>query len=78
MELLSRAGARVLSHHLRTIAIPKWSDTPELRRALALLGYGSYTVVHQGANDLSQLLNNKERQALWELYDDAEEAIDDH
>lgn len=46
VELLSRAGARIPPHHLRTIAVPKPYDTLEVRRALALLGYGSYTVAH--------------------------------
>ncbi len=46
VDLLSRAGARILPHRLRTIVVQEASDTTELRRALALLGYGAYRVVH--------------------------------
>ena len=46
VDLLSRCGARILPHHLRTIALPKQYDTREVRQALALLGYGDYTVAH--------------------------------
>ena len=46
VDLLSRAGAKILPHHLQTIAVAAHHDTPELRRALALLGYGAYNVAH--------------------------------
>lgn len=75
VELLSRAGARILPHHLRTIAVPKLSDTPELRQALALLGYGAYTVTHLDSDHQDLSLDDKEQQELWELYDHADEVI---
>ena len=75
VELLSRAGARILSHHLRTIAVPKHHDTLEVRRALALLSYGSYAVAHLDPDDQGLSDDDKEQQELWELYDHADAAI---
>ncbi len=46
VALLRRVGARILPHQLKTIAVPRLSDTPEVRQALALLGYGAYEVAH--------------------------------
>ncbi len=75
VELLSRAGARILSHHLQTIAVPKQHDTLEVRWALALLGYGSYAVAHLDPDDQGLSDDDKEQQELWELYDLADDAI---
>ena len=46
VDLLSRAGVRILPHHLKTIAVPRHHDTVEVRQAAALLGYGAYSVAH--------------------------------
>lgn len=75
VELLSRAGARILPHHLRTIAVRKHHDTLEVRRALALLGYGAYAVAHLDPDDQGRSDDDKEQQELWELYDLADDAI---
>jgi len=48
VDLLTRSGARILPHRHRTIAVPRRHDTDDLRRALALLGYGAYSIVHIG------------------------------
>lgn len=57
LDVLTHAGTRVLLDCLRTIAVPKRNDTPELRRALALLGYGAYTVDHSGRTCRSESLD---------------------
>jgi hypothetical protein len=75
VALLSRAGARILPHHLRTIAVRQLSDTLELRQALRLLGYGAYAVAHLDSDHQDPSLDNKEQRELWTLYDHADEVI---
>jgi hypothetical protein len=68
VELLTRAGARILPHHLRTIVVPQLSATTELRQALALLGYGAYTVAHSDSDQQGPSLDdNKSAGALGAL-----------
>lgn len=50
LDLLNRSGARLLPHRHRTIAVPARNDTDALRRALALLGYCNYRIVHTAAD----------------------------
>ncbi len=57
LDVLTHAGTRVLLDCLRTIAVPKRNDTPELSRALALLGYGAYTVDHSDRTGRSESLD---------------------
>ncbi len=50
LELLNHSGARLLPHRHRTIAVPRRNDTEALRRAVALLGYGSYRIIHSNTD----------------------------
>jgi hypothetical protein len=47
LALVKASGVRMTTHNgNRIIAVPTANDTPKLREALAVLGYGNCTVLH--------------------------------